>query len=74
MENERNLSKQWSEAPAVDRKAIIGSLKAHVRQATERREAYVKEHEDNADDVILQAFDARQNTAEIAMQILGEDI
>jgi len=70
-DEEKDLSKQWSESPEGDRKAILGSIRAHVRQTTDRRAQYLKDHADNTDSVILEAFDARQSTAELALQILG---
>ncbi len=73
-EEERDFNKLWSEAPEMDRKAILATLRAHVRNSTERRQSYKTEHVDNEDPLILEAFDSRQNTAEIALQILGEAV
>ena len=68
-----DLLKAWTEAPESDRKAILGTLRGHVRQATERTAQYKKEHHDNLDPKILKAHDDRKETAELALQILGTE-
>ena len=73
--DEQSLAKVWSEAPEIDRKAILAGIRGHIRHSTERRESYKKEHpEDSQDPKILGALDSRQKTAEVALMILGETI
>lgn len=73
-DEEKDLLKAWAATPDVDRKAILGSIRAHVRQAKSRTEAYQKEQEGNVDPVILEAHTDRINAAEVALQILGESV
>ncbi len=67
-----DLLKAWAKAPEMDRKAILGTLRGHVRQATERTEKYKKDF-DNLDPKVVAAHEARKTTAELALQILGAE-
>ena len=73
-DEEKDLLRAWSAVPDVDRKAITGSIRAHVRQAKDRTATYKKDFEGNTDPVILKAHSDRINAAEVALQILGEDV
>ena len=73
-DDEKDLLKAWSAVPDVDRNAILGSIRAHVRQAKTRTDTYRKEQGDNVDPVILEAHTDRINAAEVALQILGEEV
>lgn len=64
----------WGEAPDLDKAAILGTLRAHIRHSADRKVQLEKQFPDGVDDKLLVALISRRQTAELAIEILGEEV
>jgi hypothetical protein len=66
------LLKAFHESPEVDKKAVLGSIRANIRYVTDRKASYAKDHPDAQDPKIIEALDDREKTANLVLDLLQE--
>lgn len=69
--NHTELLARWAALQADDREAIVGLIKKHEAEATQRQKEYAKSHQ-NRDPVLVDAFKRRRIAAVLAQRILSE--